>query len=397
MSQKVITVIGKNFGDEGKGLAVDYFCSKEPSSLVIKHNGGGQAGHTVDLPDGRFVFHQLASGSFRGAHTLWARTYYPDLYKLAEEVEAFANVSKGRTPVIFAQATTYVTTIDDVLINMALESARGDDRHGSCGMGINEADLRTKAGFGISFADLMGISLEELVEKLAQIRATYGKLRLEELGINLKDIGEYGELLSDETVLVNAAIEMLSNLSYVEVIDDPAKLCKEYKQVVFETGQGLLLDGECQKFFPHVTASRTGLTNPVMLSKEYGISMDEVVYVTRSYVTRHGAGMLPYECEPSKLGIAGIDQTNLTNPWQGSLRFAPHGSLDEFMEYVDDDINAAVACGMASDIKRGIMITHLNESRGQLLTVDGPKELEEFEEKFDVSYISRTPYSCDVE
>nr|MCR5633910.1 adenylosuccinate synthetase [Lachnospiraceae bacterium] len=44
----VRAVIGKNFGDEGKGLAVNYFCSQVPDTLVIKHNGGAQAGHTVE-------------------------------------------------------------------------------------------------------------------------------------------------------------------------------------------------------------------------------------------------------------------------------------------------------------------------------------------------------------
>ena len=83
----VYAVAGKNYGDEGKGLATDYFVLKRTScpsdSLVIRHNGGAQAGHTVDMSDGRrFVFHQLSSGSFRGASTLWADTFMPDLYKL---------------------------------------------------------------------------------------------------------------------------------------------------------------------------------------------------------------------------------------------------------------------------------------------------------------------------
>ena len=86
-------VIGKSFGDEGKGLAVDYFSGLAEKSgrrcLVIRHNGGAQAGHTVDLQNGRFVFHQLSSGSFRSADTLWADTFLPDLFKLPEEAQGF--------------------------------------------------------------------------------------------------------------------------------------------------------------------------------------------------------------------------------------------------------------------------------------------------------------------
>ena len=142
--QIIRAVIGKGFGDEGKGLATDYFCSKASDSLVIKHNGGAQAGHTVETDDKRFVFHQLSAGSFRNADTFWADSYYPDLYKLGEEIEEFYALS-GIRPRIYCDAQTNVTLIDDVLINMLLELSRGDNRHGSCGMGINECDLRTGA------------------------------------------------------------------------------------------------------------------------------------------------------------------------------------------------------------------------------------------------------------
>ena len=77
-------VIGAAFGDEGKGLAADLLCRRAPGALVVRHNGGAQAGHTVHAGTKRFVFHQLSAGSFRGADTFWAGTFLPDLYKLPE-------------------------------------------------------------------------------------------------------------------------------------------------------------------------------------------------------------------------------------------------------------------------------------------------------------------------
>ena len=59
--KEVKIVIGKNFGDEGKGAAVDRLCC-DKNALVVRHNGGAQAGHTVEEGDFRFVFHQLGSG-----------------------------------------------------------------------------------------------------------------------------------------------------------------------------------------------------------------------------------------------------------------------------------------------------------------------------------------------
>ena len=75
----VYAVIGCGYGDEGKGLVTDYLSSKPGKKLVIRHNGGAQSGHTVEIDDKRFVFHELSSGSFRHADTLWADTFMPDL------------------------------------------------------------------------------------------------------------------------------------------------------------------------------------------------------------------------------------------------------------------------------------------------------------------------------
>ncbi len=98
-------IIGKGFGDEGKGLAADYFAgqalSNGKSCLVIKHNGGAQAGHTVDRENSRFIFHQLSSGSLQQGAAYWAAPFLPDLYKLPEEVSDFQQ-AYGFCPPLYA-------------------------------------------------------------------------------------------------------------------------------------------------------------------------------------------------------------------------------------------------------------------------------------------------------
>ncbi len=380
MSGKPIrAIIGKGFGDEGKGLAVNYFCGKVPGTVVIKHNGGAQAGHTVEPEGKRFVFHQLSAGSFCNADTFWADSYYPDLYKLGEEIDEFRSVS-GMCPKIFCDPETKVTLIDDVLINMLLELSRGDSRHGSCGMGINECDLRSGAGFGITVKELLSSSAENIVKKVSDIRETYGRKRLEELGLTGRDAEssemiELYDALSSGTVIENAVEEMMRNASgYVTVCEDPEKLMKECDQIIFESGQGLLLDSENTEYAPHVTASRTGLFHPCRILSEYGLKLTEAVYVTRSYVTRHGAGPLPYECTASELGIASHDETNVHNSWQGSIRYARHGGFDEFVRPVLADINE----NGAGDIGASLFITHLNETDGKLMTACGDIPVDEF-------------------
>ena len=377
--QNILAVIGKGFGDEGKGLATDYFCSKSSNTLVIKHNGGAQAGHTVETDDKRFVFHQLSAGSFRNADTFWADSYYPDLYKLGEEIEEFRSVS-GICPKIYCDAQTNVTLIDDVLINMLLELSRGDGRHGSCGMGINECDLRTKAGFGITIKDIISSSEEDVVKKISDIRSRYSVQRLSELGLSKQPVAssemiELYDALSSMTVIENAVDEMKRSAEkYVTVCEDVAKFLESYDQIIFETGQGLLLDSENQEYAPHVTASRTGLYNPCRILSKYGLKLTEAVYVTRSYVTRHGAGPLSYECTADALGISFPDETNVHNAWQGSLRYALHGSVEEFVKPVKDDLEECT-CG---DVPASLFITHLNETGGKLKTASGDISAEKF-------------------
>jgi adenylosuccinate synthase len=93
------------------------------------------------------------------------------------------------------------------------------------------------------------------------------------------------------------------------------------KDPVFEGSQGLLLDQGNREFFPHVTRSHTGLKNVLVLCAQAGIDWIEPYYVTRTYLTRHGAGPLPGE-DPA---VSFPDDTNGENAYQGRLRFGPLG------------------------------------------------------------------------
>ena len=396
MSVKNIrAVIGKGFGDEGKGLCVDYFCAKEPDSLVIKHNGGAQSGHTVETGDKRFIFHQLSAGSFRRSDTFWAETYYPDLYKLGEEISEFYTLT-GFTPRIYADININVTILDDVLINMLLETMRADKRHGSCGMGINEAYLRSNTGYGIKISELFSSSAEDLVRKISSIREEYVRERLLQEGINLSDNSsgnEYLEMLSSKVALDNFVDEMMRNAEqYVTPIGDVKALLEKRESIIFETGQGLLLDADYERYSPHLTMSKTGLTNSVNILNKHNMLLTEAVYVTRSYVTRHGAGPLPYECDETDVGVREIDKTNIQNEWQGSIRYARHGSYEEFVSPVADDVNNNI--GDNAEMSVSLFITHLNETDDKICMTEGDVDYKEFlnnrliRDTFDMFYLS---------
>lgn len=390
-------VIGKNFGDEGKGLAVDWLSAQAErageSCLVVRHNGGGQAGHTVDLKKGRFVFHQLSSGSFRGADTFWADRFLPDLYKLREEVESF-RAACGRDFWIYATGSCRCICIDDVLLNMALEDFRGANRHGSCGMGINEGTVRSETpAFRITLGEVCGSSADAVYRRLSEIRREYLSVRLEELGLKREYLGEYGDMLGDANVLYNAAEEMCRGADLVTLAE--GQLATTYDNVVFEGAQGLLLDEEYLAYAPHLTSSRTGCTNPAAFTEKFlPNEILDLLYVSRSYVTRHGAGPLPNEELWRKWGFTLRDLTNQPNPWQGQLRFAPHGTAEDFVSAVRDDMNAIRQTGMVS-----LLLTHLNETQGAVCTSEGlfaPREWMakwECEEIFGRRFASFDPYA----
>src|ERR1700730_14751416 len=75
-SRSAKVVIGANFGDEGKGLAVDALAARMTRPIVIRFNGGAQAGHTVTTPDGRrHVFSHVGAGAFLDAPTFLSRFF----------------------------------------------------------------------------------------------------------------------------------------------------------------------------------------------------------------------------------------------------------------------------------------------------------------------------------
>ena len=326
---RTIAVIGKNFGDEGKGYTCSRLASSLKKSLIIKHNGGGQAGHTVEDPEGkwRFIHHQIGAGAEYHVPTLFADSFMPDLFQLGKEVKEFMELF-GFQPILYSEKNARITTIDDVLLNMGVEFARGKNRHGSCGMGIEECVQRNAAGYGITVEELATWSKQELLDRLKQIRKEYTGKRAKILGIQAQN--PYYEMLNNETVLENFVEEVKENVKLLRLVNAVRKWLEHFQHLIFETGQGLLLDQDYEAYAPHLTSSKTGIHNPAIFLEKRGLSLDEAIYVTRPYVTRHGNGPLPCEVKRSELPGVGEDLTNHPNAWQGTLRYAKHESLEAF-------------------------------------------------------------------
>ena len=297
-------VIGANFGDEGKGLVTDYLCATEGAGIVVRFNGGAQAGHTVVTPNGdRHVFGHFGSGTLAGTPTFLSQFFICNPIVFFRELEKLRELEID--PVVYAHPQCLVTTFADMIINQRKEDGRGEKRHGSCGMGVHETIERSTV-ISLTLGDLWN-RIGNLESRLAEICDKYARFRT---GASI-----------DEPVMVEAFIKgCWAFADHVQPLG-----IAQCRDPIFEGAQGLLLDQDNKDFFPHVTHSNTGIKNVRALCAQAKISSIEAYYVSRTYLTRHGAGPLPGENATMKFE----DTTNTDHPYQGRLRFAP---LDSGLE-----------------------------------------------------------------
>lgn len=316
---KCSIIIGSQWGDEGKGHMTDILCNA-PNTLNVRFNGGAQASHTVVTPDNkRHAFHNFGAGTFSGAKTYLSKDFIVNVYGFVFELDEL-RYSFNIHPSLFVNPDCIVTTPWDIYINQAIETIRDKSRHGSCGFGINETVERSNSEYyRITIMDLL--NEEQLIKKLYNIQNGYVKHRLEdEYSLNLSDLpSKYVDLLTDEKNIDIFLFYARKFLSNVLIAND--SILHRFDNVVFEGAQGLLLDQNNTEYYPHVTTSNTGIINVMDILSNFDFQGNiDIYYMTRCYLTKHGAGNFEGELKLKPYSKI-IDQTNIPNEFQGSLRF----------------------------------------------------------------------------
>jgi adenylosuccinate synthase len=278
----VTIILGGQWGDEGKGKLVDILA--ERADLVVRANGGANAGHTVVTDQGTFKFHLIPSGILRphcmcviGAGVVLDPQLV--LRELSELRERGIDTSNLRI-----SSRSHVVMPYHPILDKLEEEERGDQKIGTTQRGMGPAYADKAARVGLRIADIA--DPEYLVERLDRVLREKNRLlesRYEQSPLDLTEMAEtyaaHGEALrpyiADTEVLVQDAIEA-------------------HKEVVIEGAQAVMLDIDYGSY-PYVTSSSPTAAGVCQGAGVAPTQVTRVVGVYKAYTTRVGEGAFPTE------------------------------------------------------------------------------------------------------
>ena len=279
-------VLGAQWGDEGKGKMTDYLA--EEADVVVRFQGGNNAGHTVEVGDRQYKLHLIPSGIlYDNKLNVIGNGVVVDPKALFEEIGYLEKEGVKVTPekLIISDRAHLIMPYHRVL-DVLKEKARGKNDIGTTGKGIGPCYTDKFERCGIRVCDLLHEDVFE--EKLRE---------------NIKMKNEYitkvlgGEALDVEEILAQykqyaEKIRPFVKDTSVKVYDS----IKEDKTVLFEGAQGMLLDID-HGTYPYVTSSNTtagGVSNGIGVGPNM---ITNAVGITKAYTTRVGKGPFPTELE----------------------------------------------------------------------------------------------------
>lgn len=280
----VVAVIGAQWGDEGKGRAIDMYA--ERARLVIRYGGGNNAGHTIVNEFGTFKLHLLPSGLFypHNVNILGSGVVIDPAVLLGEMNDVRArNVGLER---FFISNRAHVIMPYHVMQDKLDETMRGDAKIGTTGRGVGPAFADKMSRIGIRIGDLLNEEL--LLSRLRQVLEIKNKL--------LKNYYGVQELSLHEIYLkyLDYGRQLAEHITDVQPIVQRA-LDKDVG-VLLEGAQGALLDIDYGTY-PYVTSSPPGAAGAAQGAGIGPTRFSSVVGVYKAFVSRVGEGPFPTEVE----------------------------------------------------------------------------------------------------
>ena len=278
-----VAVIGAQWGDEGKGKIVDWLSQR--ADVVVRFQGGHNAGHTLVIDSTEFRLSLLPSGIVRREKlSIIGSGVVVDPWALLREIEAIKEKGVAVSPdnLKLAENASLILPLHGE-IDRIREEARGANKIGTTGRGIGPAYEDRVGRRAIRVCDLADPA--SLAEKLDHLLVHHNALRR---GLGVAEI-ERAPLMAS---LLEIAPKVLPFAEPVWRILDEAK--KAGKRLLFEGAQGIMLDID-HGTYPFVTSSHT---HPGEAAAGVGLGPGAVGYVlgiTKAYTTRVGSGPFPSE------------------------------------------------------------------------------------------------------
>jgi adenylosuccinate synthase len=270
-------VLGAQWGDEGKGKVTDFFASS--ADLVVRFQGGNNAGHTIVVGEDKIALSLTPSGVlYPNCVPVIGSGCVVDLGFLKKELEML-NEKNISTENLALSANAHVIMPYHKILDELIEESLGDKKIGTTKKGIGPCYADKIQRYGIRVQDLLDDSVfaeklnSNLNEKNNLLTKIYNHdpLSADEI---IEEFSEYKEMvqqhISDTSLLISNAI-------------------KENKSILFEGAQGTLLDID-HGTYPFVTSSNTSAANAATGSGIGPLNLDRVVGVTKAYISRVGSG-----------------------------------------------------------------------------------------------------------
>ena len=301
---KNVVVVGTQWGDEGKGKIVDWLSSE--ADVVVRYQGGHNAGHTLVIDGKVYKLRLLPSGIVRkNKISIIGNGVVVDPWALVDEINEIKNkgVDINEENLYLSEAATLILPI-----HSELDSLR-EDNSKSSKIGT------TRRGIGPAYEDKIGrrsirvidlLSEENLDSKLTMLLEHHNSLRR---GMGKKEYNK--ESLKNELLKIAPQILKYSKPIWKKI--DEFK--KSNKKILFEGAQGILLDVD-HGTYPYVTSSNT-VASSAATGSGCGIgTINYILGITKAYTTRVGEGPFPTELKNEigeKLGERGKEFGTVTS------------------------------------------------------------------------------------
>jgi adenylosuccinate synthase len=275
-------LVGAQWGDEGKGKIIDVLT--EQADVVVRTQGGNNAGHTVHIKGQKYILHLVPSGILRkGKRCVIGNGVVVDPVGLVEEIEGLRKLGIKANGSLFLSETAHLVLPYHRELDAQRESLKGKNKIGTTKRGIGPAYGDKAARTGLRVLDLVNSTrfaaqLETKIKENNEILKRFGAkpLSFKKVHAEYRAAGDYlRSFVANTVILLHEAMRRGDDL-------------------LFEGAQGTFLDID-HGTYPFVTSSNTTAGGACTGSGVAPHQMDRVVGVMKAYTTRVGEGPLPTE------------------------------------------------------------------------------------------------------